>query len=345
MKLSEIARRVGARLEPQGAEAEIAGVAAIDEAGPAQLSFVASAKYLPAARVTKAGALIVGEDFAEQSAARPELPLLRVKDPQLAFAKAIELFYSPPQYERGVHATAVVAQSARVGRNAHIGAYAVIEEEVEIGNDCTLLPHVVIYRGARIGNNFFAHAHAVVREHCHIGDNVILQNGVVIGADGFGFNRTPQGWRKTTQAGVVTVGDDVEVQANACIDRATVAETRIGRGVKIDNLTHIAHNVSVGDDSLLCAQVGVAGSTTLGKNVILTGQVGVVGHCTVGDGAIVTPQSGVSGDIEAGATVSGSPAVDHRAWLKYSALLPKLPELVRTVRGMMRRGGKSADVE
>jgi UDP-3-O-[3-hydroxymyristoyl] glucosamine N-acyltransferase len=335
MKLSEIARRLGARLEPAGTEDEIAGVAPLDKARAGQLSFVASAKYWPLARATQADALIAGEDFPAGNAPAG-VPLLRTKDPQVAFAQAIELFYSPPQYEPGVHPTAVVAESARIGRNAHMGAYVVVEDEVEIGNDCVLLPHVVIYRGARIGHNFFAHAHAVVRENCRLGDNVILQNGVVIGADGFGFNRTPQGWRKTVQAGVVNVGDNVEIQANACVDRATIAETRIGSGTKIDNLAHVAHNVVVGEDSLLCAQVGIAGSTEIGKNVILTGQVGVVGHCKIGDGAIVTPQSGISGDVPAGATVSGAPAVDHRVWMKYSAVLPRLPDIARAVRKLMR---------
>src|SRR5947209_13027321 len=231
MKLSDIARRLGGQLEPATADAEIAGVAPLDQAGAAQLSFVAGAKHWRATRQTKAGALLVGEDF-QPGVAPNGTALLRVADPQLAFAQAIELFYSPPQYAAGVHPTAVVAESARIGRNAHIGAYVVIGEQVEIGNDSVLLPHVVIYRGARIGNNFLAHAHAVVRENCRLGNNVVLQNGVVIGGDGVGFNRTPQGWRKTVQAGVVSIGDNVEVQANACIDRATIAETRIGSGTK-----------------------------------------------------------------------------------------------------------------
>jgi UDP-3-O-[3-hydroxymyristoyl] glucosamine N-acyltransferase len=196
-----------------------------------------------------------------------------------------------------------------------------------------LLAHVVIYRGAKIGTNFFAHAHSVVRENCRIGDNVLLQNGVVIGADGFGFAKTAEGrWHKIPQPAPVVIGDDVEVQANSCIDRASVGETRIERGVKVDNLVQVGHGAHVGEDALLCAQVGLAGSTEIGNRVILTGQVGVVGHCKVGDDAIVTPQSGVAGDIPARALVSGAPAVDHRAWLKYSAILPRLPELVRAVR-------------
>ena len=188
-----------------------------------------------------------------------------------------------------------------------------------------LLAHVVIYRGARIGNNFFAHAHSVVREFCRLGDNVILQNGALSAPMGFGFAKDDSGhWHKIVQPEPVVIEDEVEVQANSCIDRASVGETHVGRGAKIDNLVQVGHGSRIGEDSLLAAQVGLAGSTEIGKNVILTGQVGVVGHCKVGDGAIVTPQSGVAGDIEAGAIVSGAPAVDHKLWLKYSALLSKL---------------------
>jgi UDP-3-O-[3-hydroxymyristoyl] glucosamine N-acyltransferase len=227
----------------------------------------------------------------------------------------------------------VVHASAKIGANAHIGPYVAIDEGVEIGDDAVLLAHVVIYRGVKIGANFFAHAHAVVRENCRIGNNVLLQNGVVIGADGFGFAKTVEGrWHKIPQPAPVLVEDDVEIQSNSCIDRASVGETRIGRGVKVDNLVQVGHGSHVGEDVLLCAQVGLAGSTEIGKNAILTGQVGVVGHCKVGEGAIVTPQSGVAHDIEPGALVSGAPAVDHTLWLKYSAILPKLPEIARAVR-------------
>jgi UDP-3-O-[3-hydroxymyristoyl] glucosamine N-acyltransferase len=227
----------------------------------------------------------------------------------------------------------VIHASARIGENAHIGPYVVIDENVQIGNNVVLLSHVVIYRGVRIGDNFFAHAHAVVRENCRIGSNVILQNGVVIGGDGFGFAKDDQSrWHKIPQPQPVIIEGDVEIQANSCVDRASVGETRIGRGTKIDNLVQVGHGSRIGEHSLLASQVGLAGSTEIGNNVILTGQVGVVGHCKVGDGAIVTPQSGVAGDIDAGAIVSGAPAVDHRLWLKYSALLSKLPEMARAVR-------------
>jgi UDP-3-O-[3-hydroxymyristoyl] glucosamine N-acyltransferase len=226
-----------------------------------------------------------------------------------------------------------VHSTAKIGANAHLGPYVVVERDVEIGDDAVLLAHVVIYPGAKIGNNFFAHAHAVVREHCRLGDDVVLQNGAIVGPDGFGFAKDDAGhWYKIVQSGPAILGNHVEVQANACVDRASVGETRIGDGVKIDNLTQVGHGSRVGDDTLLCAQVGLAGSTEIGKNAILAGQAGVAGHCKVGDGVIITAQSGTHGDIPAGSMVSGSPAFDHKQWLRCCALLPKLPEIVREAR-------------
>jgi len=329
MKLSAIAAALDLRLENASPDPEITGLNGIEQAGTGELTFVSNPKYSAAARTTRASAVIVGEDFPAIPAA-----MLRAKDPYVAFARALGLFHEPVRYAEGVHPTAVIGSTAKIGTGAHIGPYVVIGEHVEIGEHAVLLAHVVIYRGARIGNNFFAHAHAVVRENCRIGNNVLLQNGVVIGADGFGFAKTAEGrWLKIPQPAPVVIEDDVEVQANSCIDRASVGETHIGRGVKVDNLVQVGHGSRVGEDALLCAQVGLAGSTEIGNRVILTGQVGVVGHCKVGDNAIVTPQSGVAGDIPAGALVSGAPAVDHRAWLKYSAILPRLPEIARAVRG------------
>lgn len=329
MKLSALASALDARLENGSADLEITGLNGIEQAGPGELTFVSNPKYAAAARTTKASAVIVSEDFASIPAA-----MLRAKDPYLTFARALELFHAPARYAPGAHPTAVVDASARIGAGAHIGPYVVVGEGVEIGANAVLLAHVVIYRGVTIGDNFFAHAHSVVRENCRIGNNVLLQNGAVIGGDGFGFAKTAAGrWHKIPQPAPVVIEDDVEVQANSCIDRASVGETRIERGVKVDNLVQVGHGSRVGSDTLLCAQVGLAGSSNIGNRVILTGQVGVVGHCKVGDNAIVTPQSGVAGNIPAGALVSGAPAVDHKAWLKYSAILPRLPELVRAVRG------------
>ena len=257
MKLAEIASTLDARLENGSPETEITGVAGIEEAGPHHVTFVANPKYAAAARTTKAAAVIVAEDF-------PAIPsaMLRSKNPYLAFAKALALFHQPAKYAPGVHPTAVVHASARIGAGAHIGPYVVIGEEVEIGKNAVLLAHVVIYRGARIGDNFFAHAHAVVREGCRLGNNVLLQNGVVIGADGFGFAKDDAGrWHKIPQPQPVVIEDDVEIQANTCIDRASVGETHIGRGTKIDNLVQVGHGSHIGEDALLASQVGLAGST------------------------------------------------------------------------------------
>lgn len=332
MKLAEIASALSARLDNGNPNTKITGLNGIEHAGPAEITFVANPKYAAAARNTRAAAVIVANDFPAISAAT-----LRVADPYLSFAHALELFHKPARYAPGIHPTAVVDSSAKIGKKAHVGPYVVIGEEVEIGANAVLLAHVVVYRGVTIGNNFFAHSHAVVRENCRIGNNVLLQNGVVVGSDGFGFAKTPEGhWHKIPQPAPVIIEDDVEIQANSCVDRASVGETHIHRGVKIDNLVQVGHGSNVGEDALLASQVGLAGSTEIGKRAILTGQVGVVGHCKVGEAAIVTPQSGVANDIPAGTIVSGAPAVDHRAWLKYSALLPKLPEIARALRGKLK---------
>jgi UDP-3-O-[3-hydroxymyristoyl] glucosamine N-acyltransferase len=329
MKLGEIAAILGARLENGSPETEITGVAGIEEAGAGQITFVANPKYAGAARTTKAAAVIVAEDFPAANTA-----LLRSRNPYLDFARAIELFYRPPKYAVGVHSTAVVHPSAKIGKNASIGPYVVVDEDVQIGKNCVLLAHAVIYRGARIGNNFLAHAHAVVRENCRLGDNVTLQNGVVIGGDGFGFAKDNEGrWRKIVQSGPAVLEDDVEVQANACVDRASIGETRVGKGTRIDNLVQVGHGSRVGKNTLLCAQVGLAGSTEVGDNVILAGQVGVAGHCKIGDGVIATAQSGIPNDVAAGKVVSGYPAIDNKLWLRCVAVFSRLPELMKRLRG------------
>jgi UDP-3-O-[3-hydroxymyristoyl] glucosamine N-acyltransferase len=328
MRLADIASRLGARLDNGSPETEITGVAGIETAGPGELTFISNPKYGSLARTTRAAAVIVSEDF-------PSIPgaMLRSKNPYLDFARSLKFFSQPPHYTPGIHPTVVVHLSAKIGKGAHLGPYVVVEDDVEIGNNAVLLAHVVVYRGVRIGDNFLAHSHSIVREFCRIGNNVVLQNGVVIGGDGFGFAKDNGGrWHKIPQNQPVVIGDDVEIQSNSCIDRASVGETRIGRGTKIDNLVQVGHGSHIGEDSLLASQVGIAGSTEIGNKVILTGQVGVVGHCTVGDGAIVTPQSGVAGDIAPGAIVSGAPAVDHRLWLKYSAALNRLPEMIKLLR-------------
>ena len=331
MKLSALAATLGATLQGDP-ETEITGCAGIEEALPGQLSFVSNLRYLPFARTTRASAVLVEPDFQIISAAT-----LRIKNPYLAFAHALEIFHPPVVHQPGIHPTAIIAPTAQIGARAHIAAYVVIGEHVTVGDDAVIHPHVVIYPEAVIGDRFLAHAHAVVRENCRLGHDVILQNGAVVGGDGFGFARdfaasTGSGWYKIPQTGLAILGDNVEVQANACIDRATVGETSIGPGVKVDNLVQIGHGTTIGADTLVCAQVGIAGSSTIGKNVILAGQAGVVGHGTIGDGAIVTAQSGVPGDVPPGATVSGSPAFDNVKWLRATALFQRLPELIKSLR-------------
>lgn len=307
------------------ADLEITGVKGIEDAGPSEITFVANPRYTALARTTKAAAVLVEPDFQTITAAT-----LRIRNPYLAFSRALGIFYQPPAYPAGIHPTAVIDPSARIGEGAHIGAYVVVGAEVSIGAHATLLPHVVIYRGVKIGDSFFAHSHAVVREHCVLGDHVTLENGVIIGADGFGFAKNELGhWEKIPQSGPVVIGNRVDVQANACIDRATVGATVIADGAKVDNLVQIGHGSQVGENTLLCAQTGLAGSSVIGKNAILAGQTGVAGHCTVGDGVILTAQSAVSHDVPAGKMISGSPGFDNRVWLRAVTIFQRLPELLK----------------
>jgi UDP-3-O-[3-hydroxymyristoyl] glucosamine N-acyltransferase len=333
MKLQELAQKLGCRVEGNP-EIEIRGVSGIDRAGAGELTFLANRKYFGLLRTTRASAVLVeeGVELKRESGLEP-LAALRTKNPYLAFAKAIEFFYEAPAYKPAVHATAVIAASAKIGEGAHIGPYCFVDEGAEIGKNAVLHSFVTIYRGAKIGAEFFAHAHAVVREECVLGDRVILQNGAVIGGDGLGFAKRADGtWMKMMQSGPAVLEDDVEVQSNACVDRATVGETRIGRGTKIDDLVLVGHASQVGANTMLCGQVGLAGSTKIGENCILAGQVGTAGHLTVGDGAVITAQSGVPNDVPAKAMYSGYPAVENREWLKMMAALKVLPELVKRVK-------------
>lgn len=326
MKLSEIARHIHASVQGD-AEIEITRVTGVEEARSGDLTFISNPKYAAYAKATAASAVIVAEDFPEIGAAT-----LRTKNPYYAFARVLDLFYKPPEYEPGIHPSAVVHASARIGAGTHIGAYCVIDADVEIGDGSVLLPHVVIYRGARIGKNFFAHAHSVVREFCEIGNNVVLQNGVIVGSDGFGFAKEGGAWHKIVQSGPAIIEDDVEIQSNSCVDRASVGETRIKKGAKIDNLVQVGHGCQVGEHSLLCAQVGLAGSTVLGRNVLLAGQAAVAGHCKIGDNVVITAQSATSHDVEPGQMISGSPAIDNKQWLRCIAVFNRLPEIARQLR-------------
>lgn len=331
MKLKEIAEKLDCSLEGDG-ELEITGANGLERAGPGELTFLANRAYKPLLKTTRAGAVLLAKDFVSPDRPTP-LPTLRCEDPYLAFAKALEFFYQPPRPAPGIHPTAVIASSAQVGPNASIGSYVVIEDDAVIGADAVLHSHVVIYRGATIGDEFTAHSHSVVREFCRIGNRVILQNGVVIGSDGYGFARQADGSHyKMAQSGIAVIEDDVEVQALSCVDRATVGETRIRRGAKIDNFVQVGHACDVGENTLLCAQTGLAGSTRLGRNVLLAGQCGMAGHMQVGDNVILTAKSAAHGDIPANARLSGIPAFDSKQWLRAVSAFKNLPELQKTVR-------------
>lgn len=333
MKLAELAGKLECRLEGPS-DLEIHGVAGIDHAAPGQVTFLANRKYFSLLHSTRASAVFVEDGInMVRYPGLPPLAALRSANPYLAFAQAIELFYRAPRYVPGIHPTAIVAKTAKVGESSHIGPYCYVDEEAEIGRNAVLHSFVTVYRGAKIGDDFLAHAHAVVREFCRIGHRVILQNGVVVGGDGFGFAKRADGsWYKMAQSGPAVLEDDVEIQANACVDRATVGETRVRRGAKLDDLVLVGHASQVGTDTLLCGQVGLAGSSKIGNNCILAGQVGTAGHLTVGDGTVITAQSGVPNDVPAHALYSGYPSVDNREWLKMMAALHRLPDLQRRVR-------------
>jgi UDP-3-O-[3-hydroxymyristoyl] glucosamine N-acyltransferase len=340
MKLSEIASRLredprrGTEVVVEGdGDVEIRAVATLDDAGPGDLTFLSNPKYARRVGETKASAIILGKD-APPSA----LPTLRAPDAYLAFARALAILVPAARPAPGIHPTAVVAKSAKVGPGSSLGPYVVVEDDAVIGKDAVLRAHVVIGRGARIGDSFHAHAGAVVREGCVVGSRVTLQDGAVVGADGFGFARRGDGsWEKIPQTGIVVLEDDVELQANACVDRAAIGETRVRRGAKVDNLVQVGHGCEVGEDTLLCGQVGLAGTSKIGKSVVLAGQVGVAGHLTVGDGAQVMAQAGVTSDVAPGAVVGGSPADDARDAIRRLKVYERLPELAKTIRDLEAR--------
>ena len=332
MKLQELAERLECRLEGDGG-VDINRVTGIEDAGAGDLTFFTNPKYAAQLKHTAASAVIMGD--------YPEAPLcavLRSRNPYLAFAKAVALFadsWTPPA---GIHPLAHVAGTAVVDATASIGPFAVVGDDAHIGAHTIVHPLAMIARGARVGTDCVIHSHVSIRERVHIGHRVVIQNGAVVGGDGFGFARTAEGTHyKIPQVGGVTIEDDVEIGANAAIDRPAVGETRIGAGSKIDNLVQVAHGVSIGRHVLLAAQVGIAGSTTIEDSVTLAGQVGVAGHITVGKGTIATAQTGVPNSVEPGSFISGYPAISNRDWLRASAVFRRLPQLRKTVAALEAR--------
>jgi UDP-3-O-[3-hydroxymyristoyl] glucosamine N-acyltransferase len=330
MKLSELATATGARVDGNGGELEIKGAAGLGEAASGDVTFLANPRYTPQVKNTLATAIYLAE---ETPVGRDDIAVLRAKDPYLAYTRALILFNPEPDSAPSIHPSAAVDPSARLAAGVSIGAYVAIGRDVEIGERVRIHPHATIYDGARIGADSIIHSGVAIRERTQIGLRVVIHNNAVIGCDGFGYARDEaQRWLKIPQTGRVVVEDDVEIGAGTTIDRASVGESRIGRGTKIDNLVQIGHSCTVGEDSLLCAQVGLAGSSHIGNRVILAGQAGVAGHLKIGDDAVLTAKSATSHDIEPGKMMSGSPAFDNRDWLRSTAAFRRLGELQKTVR-------------
>jgi UDP-3-O-[3-hydroxymyristoyl] glucosamine N-acyltransferase len=337
--LRELAERLGCTLRGDGG-VEVLRVAGIESAGPGEITFVANRRYAARLSSTRASAVILPPDL------ECALPSLVCSNPYLAYARAVALLHPQPRPAPGVHPSAQVDPDASLGDGVHVGALTVVGAGSRIGAGTVLHPHVVIYPGVEVGRDCVLHSGVQVRDGCRLGDRVVLHNGTVIGGDGFGFARDDEGrYHKIPQIGIVVIEDDVEIGALSAVDRAALGETRIGRGTKIDNLVQIGHSVVIGRDTVLAGQVGIAGSTRVGDNVVLAGQVGVAGHLTIGDGVVATAQTGIPADVEKGSVVSGYPAIDNRAWLKASAVFPKLPELQRRLRELERAVSEEAGPE
>jgi UDP-3-O-[3-hydroxymyristoyl] glucosamine N-acyltransferase len=335
--LFELADHVGGKVVGDG-QVVIEKVAPIDEAQAGAITFLANPRYRQFLFTSAASAMIVGPGVVKNAPVRPGKGYLETSNPYLAFAKILQLFNPPPAQKPQVSSLAYVEPSACVGEEAAIFPHVFIGERVRVGHRTVLYPGVFLGADSAVGDDSVLHANVVVREGCRVGSRVILHAGVVVGSDGFGYARDGNVRVKIPQVGIVKIEDDVEIGANTTIDRGTLGQTVVGRGTKIDNLVQIAHNVAIGENSVIAAQAGVAGSTRIGRNVTLAGQVGVVNHIEIGDGATVGPQSGVPQSVPPGAVLSsGIAAAPHREWLKVMALLPQLPKLWTLVRALEKQ--------
>ena len=331
MRLAVLAERTGCRLDGDGG-IEVAGVRALDEAGPTDLTFVTDAKRVAQLPASRAGAVILPE-----SAPAVGRPSLRTSNPYLALARALAAFHPAGRVVPGAHATAVVAADAQVDAEASVGPLCVISSGAEIGSGTRLDAQVFVGANVRIGRDCRIFPQVTLREGTRLGDRVTVHAGAVIGADGFGYARDGARYVKIPQVGGVVLDDDVEIGANVAIDRATLGVTRIGRGTKIDNLVQIAHNVRVGEDTVIVAQVGISGSSQIGSRVTIAGQVGVVDHVRIGDNAMIGAQSGVRKDVPDGGMVWGSPAAPHLEYKRQLAAMARLPRLGKTLRALEER--------
>jgi UDP-3-O-[3-hydroxymyristoyl] glucosamine N-acyltransferase len=335
MKLAELAAKTGARCETSDGDIEITGAAGLEQAEPGQVTFLSNPRYTARVATTGASAIYVGEDV---EVPRADLALLRAKDPYLAFTRALIAFHPQADFETYRDPTAVIDSSTRVPKEVFIDAHVAIGKNVVIGNRVRIHANVAIYDNVVIGDEAEIHSGVAIRENTIIGKRVIVHNNAVIGCDGFGFARDEQShWLKIPQVGRVVIEDDVEIGAGTTIDKSSTSETRIKRGAKLDNLVQIGHSCTVGEDSLICAQVGLAGSSHIGDRVILAGQVGIAGHLTIGDDVVLTAKSATSHDVPAGKIISGIPGFDNKNWLRSIAAFRRLGEMVRTLRGFEKR--------
>ncbi len=335
MKLAELAKKTLTIIEQGDENAVITGAAGLDMAESGQITFLANPKYTPQIKLTKASAIFLNE---KEICERTDIAILRAKDPYLAFTRALRFFHPEPEVLRFIHPSAIIDESAKIAEAVEIGANAVIGKNCEIGENVRIFPNVTIYDNVKIGKNSVIHSGVSVRENCEIGENCIIHNNAVIGSDGFGYAKTEEkSWLKIPQVGRVVLENDVEIGACAAIDCASVGETRIMRGAKIDNLVQIGHSCTVEEDALICSQTGLAGSSVIGKRVILAGQVGIAGHLRVGDDAVLTAKSATSHDVEAGKIISGVPGFENRDWLRSTAAFRRLGDMARTIRDLEKR--------
>ena len=334
MKLSELASLTGATIESGSDHIEITGAAGLDDAGPSDVSFLANPRYTGKVQTTQAAAVYLAEGAATDRA----MAVLRAKDPYLAYTRALRLFHPDPTFAAMVHESAIIDASSTVAGTARVGAGVVIGPSCKIGDGVDIYPNVTIYENVVVGRNSIIHSGVAIRERTQIGERVIIHNNVVVGCDGFGYAKDEERhWLKIPQTGRVVIEDDVEIGAGTTIDRASVGESRIGRGTKIDNLVQIGHSCTIGEDSLLCAQVGLAGSSHIGNRVILAGQAGVAGHLTLGDDVVITAKSATSHDVPAGKVISGIPAFDNKDWLRSTAAFRRLGEMPRKLRELEKK--------
>ncbi len=328
LRAREIAELVGGQLTGNPDEL-IAGVAGIREAQPGDVTFVASPKYWGAVATTRASLILLARD-AKVDTART---LIRVDNPVVAFTEVVKRLMPPPvKFAPGIHATAVIAPDAKLGRDVSIQPHAVIEAGAVIGDRTVIGAGTYVGHDCRLGTDCLLYPNVTLREYTVLGNRVILHSGVVLGADGFGYEKVDGRHQKIPQVGTVEVGDDVEIGANTAIDRARFGKTRIGRGTKIDNLVQIGHNCVIGEDCIICGLVGLAGSTIIGNGVTVAGQVGMAGHLVVGDNSIIMAQAGVTKDVPPNSFMLGAPAVPHKEFKRINAATQRLPELVEKVR-------------